>query len=263
MSVAMGSRRRPRHRSRFRAMPRPPLDERPDEQPGGVPAGTGAVSSDGAAASADDLADTSCPHFRLPTDLQVPLVRIAPQVFPEADSWESLKSGRDGYSLVSFLKEIFPRVSFSDIKLLEIAFQLVKEHEMIQLNWSDPLHRDPENCDSDAGKVVYHGTSPLRAPAIRRDGLLPSRAGASCSTPALYCSPLRTTCFGWYCKRVRFPTIDKVFVLIFGVLGGKKKGSFKRGKKKATTRSGLSFRITRCSSYNFCARRGTSGALKT
>ena len=190
------------------------------------------MSSDGAAASADDLADTSCPHFRLPTDLQVPLVRIAPQVFPEADSWESLKSGRDGYSLVSFLKEIFPRVSFSDIKLLEIAFQLVKEHEMIQLNWSDPLHRDPENCDSDAGKVVYHGTSPLRAPAIRRDGLLPSRAGASCSTPALYCSPLRTTCFGWYCKRVRFPTIDKVFVLLFGVRGGKKKGSFRRGKKK-------------------------------
>ena len=97
MSVAMGSRRRPRHRSRFRAMPRPPLDERPDEQPGGVPAGT-----------------------------QAPLIRIAPKEFAEADSWESWKSGRD-VSLVSFLKEIFPMASFSDIMLLEIAFQLVEK----------------------------------------------------------------------------------------------------------------------------------------
>ena len=182
---------------------------------GGVPAGAGAASSDGAAASSDDLS----------------VMRVGLKFFPAADSWQSLvdRSGQDGDSFLSFLRGAFPMLSFSGLKTVETAFLLVKKEETIQLNWTEPLCHDPENCEA-SKSVVYHATSSLRAPSIRHRGLLPLLHGARCPTPALYCSPLRTTCFRSYCNKVRFPTIDKVFVLILGVRGGKKKGSLKRGK---------------------------------
>ena len=154
------------------------------------------------------------------------LREVGSKFLPAADSWQSLvdSSGQDGYSFLSFLRGAFPMLSFADLKTVETAFLLVKKDEMIQLNWPWPLCDDPENFEA-SQSVYYHATSALRAPSIRQSGLLPSPHGALCPTPALYCSPLRTTCLRSYQAPARFP-IDKEFVMMFGVRG-EKKGSFK------------------------------------
>jgi hypothetical protein len=108
---------------------------------------------------------------------------------------------------------------------LEAAFQRVDVDEMIELMWDD--EDDIREVSKEYSSTLnYHATSPLRVPAIRQRGLLPSARGAGSDAPALYTSPLRFTCMRSYNYESFFPTLGKSILVMFGVTGTKM-GSFR------------------------------------
>ena len=155
------------------------------------------------------------------------LPTIAPHDF-HVKSWDDLVrySGKDTYDFHDYLKSLLPSAQTNDLKIIELAFRIMGKDEMVELNWqgANPM---AEVSVPGGTSINYHSTSPLRVPFIRRDGLLPSKSGAKSDVPALYTSPLRTTCMRSYCDPCIFPPIKKTIAVMFGVYGSEA-GSLRR-----------------------------------
>jgi hypothetical protein len=135
-------------------------------------------------------------------------------------SWDAMvqASGDPAFSFYDYLCRSFPQLETSQRMMLEAAFQRVQKEEMVELNWNLPMDDIPPEWKAD---MTFHSTSPLRVPSIRECGLLPSAHGAKSKKPAVYTSPLRTTCMRSYCGEAVFPTLGKTFAVMFGIGGTK------------------------------------------
>ena len=131
-------------------------------------------------------------------------MEFGPKTFDAATSLDALEQANAAgkpadyaYTFYEYLVQCFPSLQGSKRSILETAFQRVQLDEMIELMWDDAsdLRSVPKEYSS---TLTYHATSPLRVPAIRQFGLLPSATGAGSTTPALYTSPLRFTCMRSY-----------------------------------------------------------------
>ena len=82
-------------------------------------------------------------------------MEYGPTVFPAAASWDAFveSTGKVGYNFFKFLRDVFPTLQTADVKTVEQAFQLVQQHEMIQLNWVNPMEPIPERGSS---RIMSH-----------------------------------------------------------------------------------------------------------